>query len=78
MAFVTIQNAKTQLSRLLKRVEAGEEIVIARGHVPVARLVPIAPQDPIGRVFGAASGRYGVPPSDAFAPLAGDELDGWE
>jgi prevent-host-death family protein len=35
-----IHEAKTQLSRLLERVEAGEEIVIARSGTPVARLLP--------------------------------------
>jgi len=57
---------------------AGEENVIARGRIPVARLVPAAPQGPIGRVFGAAKGQYGSPPSDAFAPLSVDELEAWE
>jgi len=38
---VTIHDAKTHLSRLIARVEAGEEIVIARGGTPVARLVPV-------------------------------------
>jgi prevent-host-death family protein len=38
---VTVQEAKTQLSRLLRRVEAGEEIVIRRGRDPVAMLVRI-------------------------------------
>ncbi len=37
---VTVHEAKTQLSRLLRRVEAGEEILIRRGSEPVARLVP--------------------------------------
>ena len=36
---VTVQEAKTHLSRLLRRVEAGEEIVILRGRQPVAMLV---------------------------------------
>ena len=36
---VTVQEAKTQLSRLLRRVEAGEEVVIRRGREPVAMLV---------------------------------------
>ena len=36
---VTVQEAKTQLSRLLRRVEAGEEVVIRRGREPVAKLV---------------------------------------
>jgi prevent-host-death family protein len=37
---VSVHEAKTHLSRLLRRVESGEEIVIARGGKPVARLVP--------------------------------------
>lgn len=41
MAAVNIHEAKTHLSRLIERVEAGEEIVIARGGRPVARLVPL-------------------------------------
>jgi prevent-host-death family protein len=40
MASVNIHAAKTHLSRLVERVEAGEEIVIARAGRPVARLVP--------------------------------------
>jgi prevent-host-death family protein len=38
---VNIHEAKTHLSRLLKRVMLGEEIVIARAGKPVARLVPM-------------------------------------
>ena len=41
MVQVNIREAKTQFSRLLKLVEAGEEVVIARNGVPVARLVAI-------------------------------------
>jgi prevent-host-death family protein len=41
MAQVGIHEAKTHLSRLLRRVAAGEVIVIAKGSVPLARLVPI-------------------------------------
>jgi prevent-host-death family protein len=41
MKKVNIHEAKTHLSRLLKRVAAGEEIVIARAGTPVARLVPL-------------------------------------
>lgn len=39
---VNIHDAKTHLSRLVARVEAGEEIVLARGGRPVARLVPVS------------------------------------
>ena len=38
---VKIGEAKTRLSELIARVEAGEEIIIARGHEPVARLAPL-------------------------------------
>ena len=39
---VNVHEAKTHLSRLLARVEAGEEITLARGGKPIARIVPIA------------------------------------
>lgn len=52
---VNVHEAKTHLSRLLERVERGEEIVIARAGKPVARLIPIEPapgKRPIGRDKG--------------------------
>jgi prevent-host-death family protein len=44
---VNIHEAKTNLSKLIQRVEAGEEIVIARNGTPVARLVPIEKRFPV-------------------------------
>ena len=41
MVEVNVHEAKTHLSRLLSRVEAGEQVTIARAGRPVARLVPI-------------------------------------
>src|SRR5262249_37829756 len=41
---VNIHKAKTYLSSLLQRVAAGEEIIIARAGVPVARVVPVEPE----------------------------------
>jgi prevent-host-death family protein len=70
---VTVQEAKTQLSRLLRRVEAGEEIVIRRGREPVAMLVR-APA-PAGRrqiwadLDGAMADNFDELPED-FAPYA--------
>jgi prevent-host-death family protein len=43
---VNVHEAKTHLSRLLERAHAGEEIVIAKGGKPYARLLPLAPQPP--------------------------------
>lgn len=45
MKTVTVHEAKTNLSRLLKEIEAGEEIVIARGKTPVAKLIAASPDD---------------------------------
>ena len=43
MAEVGVHEAKTHLSRLLRRVAAGEEIVITSGGRPAARLIPVRP-----------------------------------
>jgi prevent-host-death family protein len=67
---VNVQEAKTHLSRLLARVEAGDEIVIARGGRPIARLVSI--QERPVRTPGAARGEFSVP-DDFDAPLP-DEI----
>jgi prevent-host-death family protein len=76
MTRVTIHAAKTHLSRLIRRACAGEDIIIARGATPVARLVPMEPAG-LGRVFGAMRGRARV--DDAFfEPLSEDELAAWE
>ena len=71
---ISIHVAKTHLSRLIARVEAGEEIVIARGRKPVAKLVPVAPRPK--RVFGALRGKISIGP-EFFEPLPPEELDTW-
>ena len=80
MTTVTVHQAKTQLSELLRRVEGGEEIVIARGNKPVAILKSIdhAHAEIAERraaAFGCLSGAF-PPPSDAalFRPLTDAEL----
>jgi prevent-host-death family protein len=72
---VSVHAAKTHLSRLLARVEAGEVIVIARGKTPVAKLVPIAAKGK--REFGAMRGKISIGP-EFFEPLPADELDRWD
>ncbi|MFQ5789975.1 MAG: type II toxin-antitoxin system Phd/YefM family antitoxin [Acidobacteriota bacterium] len=68
METVNIHKAKTHLSRLLERVEQGEEIVIARNGKPVARLVPV-PGRP--RRPGRLKGRIRLTPEfDAPLPQA--------
>lgn len=63
MEIFNISHAKTHLSALIARVEAGEEIVIGRADKPLAKLVPYQDQ---GRpsFVGAARGKIAVPPLD--------------
>jgi prevent-host-death family protein len=58
---VNVYEAKTQLSKLLEQVEAGEEIVIARHGRPVARLVPLQ-RTPVHRLPGAWKGKVWMSP----------------
>ena len=53
---VTVQEAKTQLSRLLRRVEAGEEVVIRRGREPVAMLVRVPARPGKREIWGDLQG----------------------
>ena len=75
MAVVNVHQAKTQLSRLLAQVEAGEEVIIARRGKPVARLVPCKPEGK--RQFGVMKGKLAVD-ERFFDPLPGEELRAWE
>jgi prevent-host-death family protein len=75
MLTVNVHEAKTHLSRLLARVEAGEEVVIARNGKPVARLVECRPR---GKPrFGSWRGRIALDDS-FFEPLPEEELSAWE
>ena len=76
MKAVNTHEAKTQLSRLLRRVAAGEEITIANRGVPVARLVPVPPER-AQRILGIFRGEFTVP-DDFDAPLPEDLLDLFE
>jgi antitoxin (DNA-binding transcriptional repressor) of toxin-antitoxin stability system len=78
MTTVTIHQAKTHLSRLIAKAEAGEEIVIMRGKNPVARLTAVA----AGKrrpSFGMLKGKVpNLPDSFFFDPLPEEELRLWE
>jgi prevent-host-death family protein len=76
MVTVNIHEAKTQFSKLIARVEAGEEVVIARDGTPVARLVAIRP--PANkRISGRDRDLFSVP-EDFDAPLPEDILNEFE
>jgi prevent-host-death family protein len=73
---VTVHAAKTQLSRLIKDVQAGTEVVIARRNVPVVRLVRVV-EKPRKRKFGAMKGKARVTAA-FFEPLPSEEIAVWE
>ncbi|MBO9577140.1 MAG: type II toxin-antitoxin system prevent-host-death family antitoxin [Microbacteriaceae bacterium] len=73
---MNIQDAKTQLSKLIAAAERGEEVVIARAGKPAVRLVPIEP--PRQRKFGTLAGLVPpIPDSAFFDPLPEEELELW-
>jgi len=78
MAEFSIQQAKANLSKLITRAAAGEEVVIMRGSIAVARLTPIEPKPP-KRCFGMRKGKIpNLPDAFFFDPLPEEELRSWE
>jgi len=72
----TIHQAKTHLSKLVARAEAGEEIVLARGDKPVAKLVPFEAPAKGVRELGWLKGQVWLDPG-FDDPLPDDELALW-
>jgi prevent-host-death family protein len=72
---VNIHEAKTHLSRLVRRAQSGEEIIISRGGTPVARLVAVEPDH--GRALGRDRGRFTVPDdfNDALDPTMLEDFE---
>ena len=80
MPVYTVHEAKTNLSKLIERAERGEEVVIARGDKPAARLTVVETKQ---RKKGRRPGAYKdelpeFPDSFFFDPLPEDELKLWE
>lgn len=77
MPTVTVHDAKTNLSDLLRRVEAGEEIIIARGDKPVAILQSYAAAEILRRrksAFGCLAGAFPLPSDEAlFGPVSDED-----
>lgn len=73
---VNIHEAKTSLSKLIERVEAGEEIIIARGGTPVAKLVALKPRR-APRRLGLLDGTCTIP-DDFNRPLPEGVLKAFE
>ena len=71
---VNMYEAKTQLSRLVDRAVAGEEIIVGRAGKPLVRLVPVEELGP--RKPGLLRGTK--VPDALFDPLSDEELKEWE
>ncbi len=74
MATVNIHEAKTHLSRLLERAQAGEQIIIAKAGVPLVELTPIRRMD---IVFGAYEGQWNID-YDAFDAADAEIAKMWD
>jgi prevent-host-death family protein len=74
MRSVTIQEAKTQLSALLRLVESGEEVEIRRGAAPIARLVPTDERRAFADLRGAFESAGPLPPPDVWEPDPEDAI----
>lgn len=72
---ITIHAAKTNLSRLIEAAERGEEVIIARGDKPVARLVPVVERKPFQFDIAPFAG---IPMPDFLEPMSEEELRLWE
>lgn len=79
MVAVNMHEAKSQLSRLVARAEAGEDVVIARDGRPAVRLTPIVEGDTwLNRVAGSLAGQiqisadFDAPMPDLEAAVYGD------
>ncbi len=74
MTQFNMHEAKTNLSSLVERALAGEEIWIARAGKPLVRLTVAAPKQP--RIPGFAEGEF-VVDERFFEPMTEEELDLW-
>lgn len=79
MTTVNVHEAKTHLSRLLARVARGDEVIIARGGKPVARLVPVQKVKRMDQLLGVDKGRLWIAedfdtalPEEVLAAFEGD------
>ncbi len=70
-----VHEAKSQLSALIAKAEAGEEVIIARANAPAVRLVPIEPPKQ-GRVLGEAKGLVSI--AEDFDTLPDDFMEHFE
>ncbi len=74
---IGVYAAKTQLSALIDRVAAGEDVVITRHGRAVARLAPVGDTAPASRPLGLMRGKIEIAPG-FYTPMTPEELALWE
>lgn len=79
MTTFTVHEAKTHLSKLIAKVLAGEEVIIARGKEPAVKMVPVEPVKPTSQTKRKGERLKGLISIDDrfFEPLPDDELALW-
>ncbi len=77
MITIATNDAKTHLSALLQKVQGGESVIIARGKMPVAKLVPYKSGETKRPKVGQMIDKRVRIPDEAFAPLSQKELRSW-
>jgi antitoxin (DNA-binding transcriptional repressor) of toxin-antitoxin stability system len=77
MQTVTIHEAKTTLSKLIAKVEAGAEIVVCRGPMPIAKLVRYHAEQPRRPKVGDLTSEPVKINPGCFAPLSAKEMKEW-
>ncbi|MBU0986838.1 MAG: type II toxin-antitoxin system Phd/YefM family antitoxin [Proteobacteria bacterium] len=77
MIRLNIHEAKTHLSRYLKRLEQGETILLCKRNVPIAEIRPLSAGRAEPRPVGLARGEFAVSP-EFFDPLPDELLDAFE
>ena len=77
MIRINIYEAKTHISRYLKRLEAGEVILLCRRNVPIAEIRALPPDRSEARPLGLAKGEFEVP-AEFFEPLPEEILASFE
>ena len=74
---VNLYDAKTQLSQLVERAAAGEEVVIAKAGKPMVKLVPVEVEKPKKRPSGLNLLQVTYIADDFDAPMSEEELALW-
>ncbi len=78
MRTISVDQAKLELSEMLSEVEAGGEVIIARGEKPIARLVPFGSESkPRRPKVGELRGSLFSIPDRSLVPLTAEELKEW-